>query len=67
VLELQLQRTIFLSVRLTYYGTIVILLTFVSVYFLFSALDPGYVISFNGDRNFLLCKKQIEALEEKLE
>jgi hypothetical protein len=40
-------------------------ITFVSFYFLFSALDPGYVLSFNGVRNFLLCKKQIEAPEEK--
>lgn len=36
-------------------------------YFLFSALDPGYVISFDGARNFFLCKKPIEAIEEKVE
>ncbi|KAJ3686085.1 hypothetical protein LUZ61_015249 [Rhynchospora tenuis] len=34
----------------------------------FDALDPGYVISFNGARNFLLCKKEREeAIEEKVE
>ncbi|KAJ4808207.1 PPR containing protein [Rhynchospora pubera] len=34
----------------------------------FDALDPGYVIHFNGARNFLLCKKQIEeVIEEKVE